>query len=523
MRAIAYIRVSDTRQVTEGDSLRSQETLARSHISAKGYEQDRIFVERGESAKTDQRTALKEMIDYCRRNKGRIDVLVIPKIDRLARYSYDYANIKVQLARCGVRIESIGEKIDDSPVGRFTEGVLASVAQFDNEVRAERCKGGMIDAVLAGRWVWKAPIGFRNTRVNGKGTIEPDPATAPIIVECFERVASGQESFEDVRRWLAATGIEISRAYFGKMLSNKAYIGVIEAFGKRVAGCHPFIQIVEPDVFYRVQGMLPQNEAGKRQYRFHNAEFPLRGVLRCSCGKALTACWSRGQTKRFAYYRCMQCVSVNLSREEVQEGFRVFLNRRTVLLTDKRVQEFIEFVLARSFKLQESQIVALRSRENRIEELAKIQAALAVKNACGVIPDDVARREIDKIAVEIARTRAEMNKLRQKSDRDLEAQLMQSASSLRNLGNWWTAASPDEKRRLQTFLFPKGVELTKIRGFRTLGNDLLERLKEVILTRATTVVDQRNEITNFDDSIVSEIIELGKLLADVAYDPDPQR
>ena len=54
-RAIAYIRVSDPRQVTDGNSLVTQENLVRDQVRARNYELDRLFVEPGESAKTDNR------------------------------------------------------------------------------------------------------------------------------------------------------------------------------------------------------------------------------------------------------------------------------------------------------------------------------------------------------------------------------------------------------------------------------------------------------------------------------------
>jgi DNA invertase Pin-like site-specific DNA recombinase len=59
--------------------------------------------------------------------------------------------------RYGASIKSVTEHIEDTPVGRFMENMIANVAQFDNDVRAERCSNGMKDTIRDGRYVWMAP------------------------------------------------------------------------------------------------------------------------------------------------------------------------------------------------------------------------------------------------------------------------------------------------------------------------------------------------------------------------------
>ena len=84
MNAIIYIRVSTTEQAETGYSLKSQEELCLEYAKRNGYEVSKIFIEKGESAKTINRTALKEMLEYIRNNKNKIDALIIHKMDRLS-------------------------------------------------------------------------------------------------------------------------------------------------------------------------------------------------------------------------------------------------------------------------------------------------------------------------------------------------------------------------------------------------------------------------------------------------------
>jgi DNA invertase Pin-like site-specific DNA recombinase len=53
----------------------------------------------------------------------------------------------------------VNEPISDDPVGKLTENMLAAIAQFDNEQKAERTKAGMRTALALGRWTWQAPLG----------------------------------------------------------------------------------------------------------------------------------------------------------------------------------------------------------------------------------------------------------------------------------------------------------------------------------------------------------------------------
>ena len=57
---------------------------------------------------------------------------------------------------------------------------MANIAQFDNDIRSERCAGGMREAMREGRYVWMATAGYKNVRVAGKCTIAQDPIMAPL-------------------------------------------------------------------------------------------------------------------------------------------------------------------------------------------------------------------------------------------------------------------------------------------------------------------------------------------------------
>lgn len=142
MNGIIYVRVSSKEQV-EGTSLESQAAACAEYARSKNIKIVKKFIEQGESAKFADRTQLLALIDFCKENKGRLQALLVWKIDRFARNASDHFNIKAVLLKYGVRVVSVTEPIDENPEGKLLETILAGFAQFDNDIRAMRTVQGM--------------------------------------------------------------------------------------------------------------------------------------------------------------------------------------------------------------------------------------------------------------------------------------------------------------------------------------------------------------------------------------------
>ena len=120
MNAIIYCRVSTQEQAETGFSLEAQEETCRNYAKNRGYRILKTFIERGESAKTLNRTQLKNLILYAKNNYDNIDAVIIYKIDRLSRNQRDTANLLYDFRYIfNIRIESVTENIDESPVGQY--------------------------------------------------------------------------------------------------------------------------------------------------------------------------------------------------------------------------------------------------------------------------------------------------------------------------------------------------------------------------------------------------------------------
>ncbi len=136
MAIVGYARVSSI-----GQSLEVQLDVLN------GYGVDVVYSEKQSATSTNQRHELKRCLDYVREG----DTLVITKLDRLARSTYDLTNIAKQLEDNGVDLVVIEQDIDTTTsTGRLLFGMLGLVAQFETEIRAERQMAGIAKALENG-------------------------------------------------------------------------------------------------------------------------------------------------------------------------------------------------------------------------------------------------------------------------------------------------------------------------------------------------------------------------------------
>jgi DNA invertase Pin-like site-specific DNA recombinase len=154
---VIYVRVSSTDQL-EGTSLESQERMCREYSERLGWTVLAVFIERGESAKTANRTEFNKAIRYCKDNKNKVSGFVVYKLDRFARRLKDYTDIKEKLRQFGTELVSATEPLSNGPAGIALEQMLSVFAEFDNNVRRERTVQGMQERLAQGVWVWQCLI-----------------------------------------------------------------------------------------------------------------------------------------------------------------------------------------------------------------------------------------------------------------------------------------------------------------------------------------------------------------------------
>ena len=253
-KGIIYCRVSSSEQV-ENTSLESQERNCKEYAKRENIEVLQIFIERGESAKTANRTEFIKALNFCDNKKNNVTHFIVYKLDRFARSKEDHVITQMLLKKRTVLLRSVTEFIDETPMGKMMEGILSTFAQFDNDVRTERCTGGMVEKVKQGVWVWSAPIGFY--RPLSGSNIAPEASTMLYIKIIFEEYAKGTYTFKSLakhmsnRGMLTRQGKKPTMQLMEKILKNPLYSGRIKAFGLDIKG--DFESIIREELFAQCQ------------------------------------------------------------------------------------------------------------------------------------------------------------------------------------------------------------------------------------------------------------------------------
>lgn len=467
MRAVIYCRVSTVEQ-TQNLSLPTQEKACREYCERQGYAIDEVFIDAGESAKTIDRPEFRRLLEHCRRGRGRLHAVVVYSLTRFSRNSADHHAISGLLKGLGIALRSVTEPIDDSPSGRLMEGILAAMAQFDNDVRSERVTAGMKAAVDRGRWVWPAPIGYQNANNRGRGgpSLIPDPTRAPAVREAFELYAAGIRGrvlLDRVRdlglRTTHEKPISFSRLY--EILRQPVYVGLVRsaALQKDVRG--DFEALVSDETFGRVQLALSRAAAPPPQPTRRDPgdeDFPLRKFVRCaSCGRALTGSWSRGRNgSRYPFYHCTRgCV-----RESKHQLESTFVELLDTLRPQPAFWKLFKVAILDAWReeTRESRnaVAAARLRVAGLEQkLERLEDAFVFQQSIDKASYQARR---DKLREDIALETVRANEA-SIDTMDVEGLLAFAEHTIDHAGALWTNGTPQVRMQLQWTMFPTGVRL----------------------------------------------------------------
>ena len=454
MRAVIYCRVS-TEEQRDNFSLPNQLRACREYCSRNGLEVAAEYAQ-AESAKTADRAALRELLEYCRKNKKHVQCVVVHRVSRFSRDKLDHFTLRTLLLKLGITLRSATEPIDDTPSGKFIEGVLASAAQFENDVKAERTRDGMLAAVAVGRWTHQAPLGYVNGPRPGPSLVV-DPERAPIIRGVFQGCAEGR-SERDVLRTATVLGLRTRRGEaltpqtLSAMLRNPLYAGRIELKKWGVSAKGDWEPLVSEAVFNRLQ--LSRGQRAK-QLRRHS-DFPLRGFVRCAlCSTPLTASWSRGRGRRYSYYSCRKGCRVSSPKARLES---LFVERLVALQPDSGYLRLFNAIVLDVWKARHRESEELRQqltcrRDLVTSQLDQLDKAFIFQHRIDQATYD---RQRDKLREDAALLDCEIHEATL-DGLDVEGLLGFAEHVLTDAARLWDEASADQKLRLQRVFFPEGV------------------------------------------------------------------
>src|SRR6266567_156761 len=222
-----------------------------------------------------ERPALQKLLTDLK--AGKIDCVVIYKVDRLSRSLLDFARLMEIFEKHGVSLVSVTQPLNTtSSLGRLTLNILLSFAQFEREMIADRTRDKMAAARRKGKWVGGTPVlGYDLAGSGGKLVINPEEARrVQEIFALYVQHPSLDEVLDEMevrhwttKRWTTRDGTEhlgrpFTKAILVRLLRNVIYLGQVSHQGEVYPGEQE--AIVERSVWERAQARLvkAQEESG---------------------------------------------------------------------------------------------------------------------------------------------------------------------------------------------------------------------------------------------------------------------
>lgn len=316
LRCAIYTRKSSEEGLEqEFNSLHAQREACEAFIASQRHEGWHVlsahYDDGGFSGGTMDRPALQRLLGDI--GAGKIDVVVVYKIDRLTRSLFDFAKIVEAFDAKGVSFVSVTQQFNTTTsMGRLTLNVLLSFAQFEREVTSERIRDKIAASKQKGMWMGgSVPLGYdavaRKLRINTE-----EAKTIRLLFELYLKRGSVRELQEECYRLGLRTklrtmldgrqsgGNAFCRGHLYRILSNPIYIGRIPHRDRSHDGEHE--AIIDAETWDKVQAQLAMNAGRKRGRVSSKHPSLLVGLLFTAEGNPLTPSHAVNHGRRYRYY-----------------------------------------------------------------------------------------------------------------------------------------------------------------------------------------------------------------------------
>jgi site-specific DNA recombinase len=315
VRCAIYTRVSDDQGLEQDfNSLDAQYDASQAYIRSQahaGWTLTRCkYDDGGFTGGNIDRPALQQLLGDVR--SGKIDVIVVYKVDRLTRSLADFAKLVELFDQHHVSFVSVTQQFNTTTsMGRLTLNILLSFAQFEREVTSERIRDKVAASKRKGLWVGgMVPLGYdakdRKIWVN-----EEEAERVRIIFRRYLELGSLTLLMADLRRQGIITklrtlktgktvgGVPFTRGGLAYLLRNRFYLGEVAFKNEVLPGEQP--AILDRDLFDAVQAKLSEQKTNRRTSRL-NSDALLMGRLFDDRGNRMTPSYTRKHGVQYRYY-----------------------------------------------------------------------------------------------------------------------------------------------------------------------------------------------------------------------------
>ena len=315
VRCAIYTRVSTDHGLEQDfNSLDAQHDAAQAYIRSQAHAGWTLTRSRyddgGYSGGSTDRPALQRLLADVK--AGKIDVIVVYKVDRLTRSLADFAKLVELFDGHGVSFVSVTQQFNTTTsMGRLTLNVLLSFAQFEREVTSERIRDKIAASKRKGLWVGGiAPLGYE-TKDRKIVVVEEEAERVRTIFRRYLELGSLNLLMADLRERGIVTkvrslktgrsigGIPFTRGPLAHFLRNRFYIGEVVFKGEVLPGEQP--AILDRDLFDAVQAKLNEQRNDHTTARA-KSESLLIGRIYDDRGNRMTPTHVRKGGIKYRYY-----------------------------------------------------------------------------------------------------------------------------------------------------------------------------------------------------------------------------
>ncbi|HEX3411557.1 MAG TPA: recombinase family protein, partial [Stellaceae bacterium] len=354
VRCAIYTRKSSEEGLEqEFNSLQAQREACEAFITSQRHEGwvclRAGYDDGGFSGATMERPALQQLLADI--TAGRVDIVVVYKIDRLTRSLTDFAKIVEIFDARGASFVSVTQQFNTTTsMGRLTLNILLSFAQFEREVIGERIRDKIAASKKKGMWMGGVPpLGYR---VQERKLVIVD-GEAEIVRAIFRRYAElgSVRLLKDElevrgiksKSWTSAAGRLIGNKPFSRgalylMLQNRLYRGEIVHKGQSHPGEHP--PIIDPPLWDAVQGQVGSNTAERNSARRTRQPSLLAGMLFDGDGNRMTPTHAINKGTRYRYYVPRPLITKD--QTEPSAGLRIPAGEIEQLVTSRMRQWLVD-------------------------------------------------------------------------------------------------------------------------------------------------------------------------------------
>jgi len=351
VRCAVYTRKSSEEGLEQSfNSLEAQREACRAFVLSQKHEGwtalNNRYDDGGFSGGTMERPALKQLLDDIL--AGKLDTVVVYKVDRLTRSLTDFAKIVDVFDSHGVSFVSVTQQFNTTTsMGRLTLNVLLSFAQFEREVTGERIRDKLAASKKKGMWMGGViPLGYdcadHRLIVN-----RPEAETVRKIFRRYLRLGCVKKLKDDLDRkqirsklrtssaGRTSGGTPYSRGALYHLLNNRVYVGEIVHRGQSYPGQHG--AIIPRELWDQIAARLQMNNQAQRSTKSQSTPSLLSGLVFDPKGVRFTPTHAVKNRKRDRYYTSQAAIQRTgdkpaVSRFPAQELERLVTSQVHLLL-----------------------------------------------------------------------------------------------------------------------------------------------------------------------------------------------